>query len=381
MSDWLPDPDRPHVNIPYRDLKVMITLARVLRRISRTPAWEEVISPGLPTTARFDPGHEAVMMGYDFHLTPQGPGLIEVNTNAGGGLMAYCAQNPCFPAGPRFPDAIHDPNDRHQDRLLNTFAQEISCFSQGLKRWPDTMVILDEAPERQFLYPEMCAFATLFRQRGSEVLIVGPEALEMGVEGVFHQGRRVEMIYNRHCDFYLESDVLAGLAAAWLNQQVCVTPNPRQYGMLADKRRLIAWSDPLVLQRLGLTQEEIAFMTRLVPKTRFLADLDKNRVWAERNQWVFKPSIGFGSRGVLLGNKISRTRFNELDPAWTLVQQYIPPSMTDVAGQLMKTDIRLFFYRDQLLGVAARVYRGQVTNFQLPGNGFVPVRIIPPHKF
>ena len=43
-----------------------------------------VVFPKLPKIACIDPGHDALMMGYDFHWTEQGPKLIEVNTNAGG---------------------------------------------------------------------------------------------------------------------------------------------------------------------------------------------------------------------------------------------------------------------------------------------------------
>ncbi|MBF0126038.1 MAG: hypothetical protein HQM02_02400 [Magnetococcales bacterium] len=376
MSDWRPDPNQTFVPMSRRDLMEMLRLARTVRRFSRSAFYQEAIRPVTPESARVDPGHEAVMMGYDFHLTPNGPRLIEVNTNAGGGLMAYRAWQPCFPPGPCFPDAIYDPRERGQARLLQTFAREFALFTGGSASRPGLLVILDEAPEKQFLYPEMRAFATLLTQWGSETLIAAPEALEMGPRGVFHQGRRVEMIYNRHCDFYLESPQLAGLALAWSHRRVCLTPNPRQYGLLADKRRMILWSDPVFLRQAGLPDREIDLLTRIVPTTRFLASLDQEQVWASRNQWVFKPGVGFGSRGVLLGNKISRVRFNDLDPAITLAQRYIPPSQTVLGAQTMKTDIRLYCYRDQPLGVAARVYRGQVTNFQMPGNGFLPVRLI-----
>ncbi|MBF0428113.1 MAG: hypothetical protein HQL94_04260 [Magnetococcales bacterium] len=372
MSDWRPDLNRPHVIIPRRDVDTMIRLARTLRRL----ALRDILPLEMPETARLDPNHEAVMMGYDFHLTAHGPRLIEVNTNAGGALMAYCAQNPCFPPGPSFPDAIYNPDDRRQIRLLRTFATEMACFSGNPAARPRLIVLLDDAPEKQFLYPEMRAFATLLTQWGSECRIASPEALEKRPDGLFHQGCRVEMIYNRHCDFYLETKPLAEIKSAWLARQVCLSPNPRQYGLLADKRRMIAWSDPATLAQLGLSPKEIALLIATIPKTFLLGSLELKRVWTERNQWVFKPFSGFGSRGVLLGTKISRTRFNELDPLATLAQHYIPPSLTDMGyEQPLKTDIRLFFYGNHPLGVAARVYRGQVTNFQMAGNGFCPVRI------
>lgn len=38
--------------------------------------------------------------------------------------------------------------------------------------------------------------------------------------------------------------------------------------------------------------------------------------------------------------------------------------------------LRLFAYRNRLLGVGARLYRGQVTNLRTPGGGYAPVRIV-----
>ncbi|MBF0180745.1 MAG: hypothetical protein HQM03_12050 [Magnetococcales bacterium] len=366
----------PCVTVSPGALRAMIRLARALRGLSLTPGWREAIRAETPASFLTDPGNEAVMMGYDFHLTPNGPRLIEVNTNAGGGLMAHRALAPDFPPGPEFPEGSFDPGQRHQRELLATFGEEMALFSGGAILKPSLLVILDEAPEEQFLYPEMRAFAALLTAWGCETVIADPAALEMNETGVFLQSRRVEMIYNRHCDFYLESAALAGLAAAWRNRRVCLSPNPRQYGLLADKRRMILWSDAEALANLGLSAPAIAFLTRHVPKTRLLATLDPAQAWRERNQSVFKPIVGFGSKGVLLGAKISRVRFNELDPATTLVQQFIPPSLTRVGETTLKTDIRLFFYRDRPLGVAARVYQGQVTNFRLPGNGFLSVRVM-----
>ena len=82
------------------------------------------------------------------------------------------------------------------------------------------------------------------------------------------------------------------------------------------------------------------------------------------------------TEGVLLGEKISRKRFDELPASSTLVQELVPPSMTAVPDhEPMKTDLRLYAYRDQILGVTARLYRGQVTNLRTPGGGFARVKL------
>ncbi len=107
-----------------------------------------------------------------------------------------------------------------------------------------------------------------------------------------------------------------------------------------------------------------------------MSELGPKQVWARRKELVFKPVSRFGSRGVLVGRKISRSRFDEQDPQDILVQKLVPPSLTGAGEQAMKTDFRLYVYRDRVLGVAARLYQGQVTNLRTPGGGFAPVRLV-----
>jgi hypothetical protein len=41
--------------------------------------------------------------------------------------------------------------------------------------------------------------------------------------------------------------------------------------------------------------------------------------------------------------------------------------------QVLKFDLRNYAYDGAVLGVAARLYQGQTTNFRTPGGGFAPV--------
>lgn len=370
MNDSQSILSRAVVEVSRRELRPMLQLVRLIDRLGREAAYRQLVYPQVPTTARFDPGHDAVMMCYDFHLTADGPRLIEVNTNAGGGLFAALAHAPDSPASP---DVLRPALRK---RLLQTFAKEMQQFSGGAKVRPTRLVIVDDAPQEQFLYPEMQAFVELFKAWGVPAAIVPPEQLQASASGVFYQEAQVDMIYNRHCDFYLESEAMAGVRDAYLAGKVCLTPNPHAYGLLADKRRMILWSDPLVHQTLGLSSVECDLLTAVVPKSFLLEAADSEQVWQERKTWVFKPVDSFGSRGVLLGNKISRTRFEQLPLATTLVQQLVLPAQTEVAGfEPMKTDLRLYAYRGRSLGLAARLYRGQVTNLRTEGGGFAPVRL------
>lgn len=370
MPDYRQSISTCPVDLPRPALGRMIRLVRALYRLASLPAYRAGVLSQVPETARFDPGHDAVMMGYDFHLQNDRPQLIEVNTNAGGALLALLAH---FPSAALAREQL--PN-RLRREFLAAFAEEMHRFSRGAAGRPEHIAIVDEAPETQFLYGEMQAFAEMFRDWGVAVTIADPASLTAGPQGVWAGGRRVDLIYNRHCDFYLEGPPMAGIRAAYLAGAVCLTPNPFVYGLLADKRRLPLWSDPVALAALGVAPADLYLLREAVPESRLLAEADREELWSGRAGWVFKPVSRFGSRGVLLGGKISRTRFDTLDPADTLVQRLVPPSVSPPCGErpAMKTDFRLFVYRTRVLGVTARLYQGQVTNLRTPGGGFAPVR-------
>lgn len=355
--------------LPYTALVKMRRLVSLLYRLARQPAYLEALREDLPETARFDPGHDAVMMGYDFHLDPAGPRLIEVNTNAGGAIYAYRA---AFPeATPDRPLPGHFPR-----RFLESFHQDFRRFAGPSGPPLQRLVILDEQPQEQHLYPEMVFFRDFFRSRGLQADICDPTELQAGADGVRLGGQRVEMIYNRHCDFYLEQPAMAGIRAAYLARTVCLSPNPRAYGLLADKHRLADWCDDRFLNSVGVSTRGRALLRELVPHSELLAGQDLDQVWSQRNQLVFKPLTLFGGKGVLIGKSMSRKRFAELDPRATLVQELVKPSLSDGgADGEMKTDYRLFVYRNRLLGVSARLFQGQLTNLRTPGGGFARVDI------
>ncbi|MDX9709504.1 MAG: hypothetical protein RBT64_08095 [Trichloromonas sp.] len=355
--------------LPRRSFRRMAQLVQCLYRLSRDPAYRAEILPKVPEIARFDPGHDALMMGYDFHQTAAGPRLIEVNTNAGGWLPALLA---CHG------EAVLNPGKlppRAGARLLGPFREEFLAWNGGRPRLPTGLAIIDEEPNAQFLYGEMAYCRELLEETWKiPVALVDAAELAADDEGVRHAGKQIELIYNRHCDFYLEAPALAGLRAAYRAGKVCLSPNPFAYGLLADKRRLALWSDGEALAELGLAAADRRLLTELVPTSRLLGDLDRENLWREKKDWVFKPVARFGSQGVLLGAKITRGRFGLLDPKETLVQRHVSPSRTEKDGHPeMKTDFRLYAYRDRVLGVTARLYRGQVTSLRTPGGGFAPV--------
>ncbi len=357
-------------HLPHQDLRQMLRLVRLLFRLGQSTAYRSRVFPELPDIAKFDPGHAALMMGYDFHLTANGPRLIEVNTNAGGGYIAWLSEQLAGKVSPLY------LSNRFQQRLLQSYLQEWRDFSGGdepLKR----VVVVDEDLEQQALLPEMVGCCNWLEQHGIKADVASPAELQVRSGGVYLHDEKIDLIYNRHCDFFLETNLLSELKLAYLAGHVCLSPNPFAYGLLADKRRMILWSDPVALKSLELPHQERALLLEMVPPSFLLAEQDQDDVWSRRKKLIFKPVTRFGGRGVLMGKGITRKRFADLDSATTLVQEVVAPSVeTSASGVEFKMDLRLFVYRDHLLGVGARLYQGQVTNLRTEGGGFAPVRIV-----
>ncbi|MEA3363858.1 MAG: hypothetical protein U9Q61_11405 [Thermodesulfobacteriota bacterium] len=356
--------------LPHRDLRHMLRLVRLLFRLSQSDTYQRQVSLELPEIARFDPGHAALMMGYDFHLTANGSRLIEVNTNAGGGYIAWLSE---LLAGKVSPAYL---SNRFQQRLLQSYLQEWRDFSGGdqpLKR----VVVIDEDLEHQPLLPEMVGCCDWLCQHGIDAQTASPEQLQVRSGGVYLHDKKVDLIYNRHCDFYLETPLMSELKSAYLAGSVCLSPNPFAYGLLADKRRMVLWSDPEALEKLELTSPDRQLLLEMVPPSFLLSEQNRDVIWSRRKKLIFKPVTRFASRGVLMGKGITKKRFAELDPETTLVQDVVAPSVeTSETGEEYKMDLRLFVYRDHLIGVGARLYQGQVTNLRTEGGGFAPVRIV-----
>ncbi len=381
-----------HARIPYAGSTVIGLEAphfaaiqrtvRLLFALARSASHQAALAPLADEVARHEPGNFGVFMGYDFHLTPAGPRLIEMNTNAGGALLnglhtaALCdpAKLACVCSD------LLSVDDLERD-LVETFRAEFAAAlatrgaadeREPLKR----VAIVDDAPSQQFLAPEFELFRELFANEGIEARIADTRELSATASGGLALGDwPVQLVYLRDTDFALATERTRVLRAAYLANAVVVTPSPREHFLLADKRRLAIFSSPEKLAALGVAEDDARFLAEVVPETRLLAELDPELAWSERARWVFKPAAAFGSRAVYRGDKISRKKFAEIvaEPGY-VAQRHAPPGLVGVetseGPREMKFDVRAYAYRDRVLLLGARVYDGQVTNLRSPGGGF-----------
>lgn len=340
--------------------------------LARAPDIARAASHGRSSTAA-----HGVFFGYDFHWNGEQLGLIEINTNAGGALLNAAlarAQHACCAAVSHWlPTA--DEVDQFERKILAMFEREWRL--SGRDRALRTIAIVDHAPSEQYLYPEFLLFSRLFRRHGLEVTIADPSELRWHGGQLWHGTVAIDLVYNRLCDFYLEDNSSCALRSAYQHDGVVLTPHPRAHALYADKRNLVWLSDEATLRDAGVDAETRELLLTHVPRTEVVSELNADRLWANRRHWFFKPFAGYGSRAAYRGDKLTRRVWDEIRTGGYVAQSLVAPGLRRLEeadrSEPMKFDLRAYAYEARVQWLAARLYRGQTTNFRTPGGGFAPV--------
>lgn len=284
------------------------------------------------------------MLGFDFHVSSNGPKLIEINTNAGGLATVFTF-------------AGHELIAKHiQILFLSALFKEYQLgrdyhsISQPLSY----VAIVDDHVTSQKLYPEMLKLAAIIEQGISshipvKAVVVSPEDLELREDGLYHDGNRVQFVYNRLTDFRLTEPSHSDLREAALKGLIVLSPHPAAYVRYADKRNLTKLVHPVV------------------PKTYLLSDKPLDE-WAKtKKNYVFKPPDSAASKGVYRGDKASQSKLQQLPPN-TIVQEYCPPGVSK--DDHTKFDVRVYTRDKDILGLASRHFSGQVMEMSSALSGF-----------
>lgn len=378
---------RPHlfsnsvVFVSEANLARMARMIAVLERVVRLPAYRERVLAYAPPVARHSPGAAGVFLGYDFHLGPAGPQLIEINSNAGGALLnarLLRAQRACCAPVARMMPAP-TPVDA---ALVAMFRKEWHLARADAAVRPlARIVIVDQRPAEQYLAPEFELFRLLFEANGIGAMVADPAELSFDGERLRCRGQVVDLVYNRLTDFALEEPQHAALRAAYLANAVVLTPHPQTHALFADKRNLAALGDDCWLREIGVNEDDRVLLSSSIPRTAEVLPAQAEAFWASRKQWFFKPVAGFGSKATYRGDKLTRRVFEEVSRGGYVAQAVVQPSvrrlLVDGVEQDFKVDLRNYVYRGAVQLVSARLYRGQTTNFRTPGGGFAAVFPVP----
>lgn len=326
-------------------------------------AYQDFYRQPLESLGLQDPGNNSILMSYDFHIDAEGqPKLIEINTNASFLLLGY----EMYRAKKIPPPISNFSLEEIRAMILN------ELHLQGKKIPCPRVSIVDENPGQQKLYVEFLAYDALFKSFGWDSRIQDYREVS--------KDRWPDFIYNRYTDFLLNDPSSADLREKFLSREVCLSPHPWEYFLLADKERLIDWSQPGFLEGMGLEKTQLETIRKMLPASHVLSTENKTEMWAQRKRYFFKPMRSFGSKMSYRGSSISHKHFEEFEADGMMAQEYVPPAektfATPEGPQSFKFDLRCYAYQGRLQLIVARLYQGQVTNLRTPGGGFACVKWI-----
>jgi hypothetical protein len=352
-----------------------------LERVIRLPGYQALALGRAPPIAQFAFGPVGAFMSYDFHLGPDGPRLIEINTNAGGALLNVAlagAQQACCEAM-AWAFESSAPARTPEQRFMDMFLRE--WHLQRGEATLKSLLVVDDDPGTQYLAPEFELFRQLFEQHGLRSQVADPRDLAWRDGALWHQGLAVDMIYNRLTDFHLSAPGHAAVRSAYEAGAVVLTPGPRAHALHADKRNLVPLSDDALLGEWGVSTADREELGKVVPRSWLVDARNADELWARRRSLFFKPAAGFGAKAAYRGDKLTRRVWGEILAGSYIAQALVPPTerLTQVEGipARLKFDVRAYAYEGEILLLAARLYAGQTTNFRTPGGGFAAVIVVP----
>lgn len=352
------------ISLPSSVLKQAQTAISLLFSMREKQSYKDHYKNLIAAKGLRDPGNKSIMMSYDFHIDEnQNLKLIEINTNAAFlilGHQLYQMKKQSLPVPDFSLQEIAD-NIRTELRL------------QDKEALPNLKIsIVDDKPEEQRLFVEFLVYNEFFKSLGWDSRIQDYRNLFQDFEPDF--------IYNRYTDFFLSEPTSEILREKFLNRSVCLSPNPYEYLLLADKQRLIDWVQPGFLESHGFVGEDLELLKTVLPQSYDLCQSNAEEIWTKRKKLFFKPKNAFGSKQSFRGSSISRKAFDELLKDDTIAQDFIPaPEQsfeTPEGPQNFKFDLRCYAYQGRLQLIVARLYQGQVTNLRTPYGGFGTVQFL-----
>jgi hypothetical protein len=353
----------------------MHAVIAAVERVVALPAWRETALQQVHDIVRHAPRAKGVFFGYDFHLNADGAHLIEINSNAGGAflndLLLQSQREVVMPG-------VAAAADNLEQVFLDMFRNEWRLErGDALLR---TVAIVDEHPQQQYLYPEFLLAQRMFERAGITALIADPAELEARADGLYCREHKVDLVYNRLTDFFLQQHT--ALSSAFQNSELAViTPHPWAYALYADKYNLTQFTSVNSLREMGAEAADIAVLQAGIPQTRRVLKEEYEQWWQQRKQWFFKPASGFGSRGTYRGANLTHRVFAEIMHGGYVAQRMALPGERAVCGEsaepaVLKSDVRCYVYDGQVQLIAARLYQGQTTNFRTVNGGFAQVHIV-----
>ncbi len=349
------------VQVPATLERDIHALIEVLLAARKDPLYRSQIAAQVGLPSKLQSEEQTSLACFDFYWTPEGIRLIEVNTNAAAWVLVELLRG------------YHNLDIPKFSSLYQGFQRE---WTSQFPTKPFTHVaIVDETPAEQKTWFEFLWIQALLREQGLTCEILAPEDLRFDLQTralVDAQGRAWPFVYNRFCDFLLETPSSQALRQAYEAGALCLRPSPHEYAYLSDKSRLVQWSSPA--WQAGFSATSRRLLETMIPPVEVMDVSQIERFWTARKGLFFKPASSYGGKSVYSGKRISRSVFARLVEMKALAQPLFQPAVwTSKSGKSFKYDLRIYVRGDRVVSTAARLFQGQVSNFQTPGGGFAPV--------
>ncbi|AFM11475.1 hypothetical protein [Turneriella parva] len=314
-----------------------------------------------------------IFNSYDFHISDNGPQLIEINTNAAGALLGLHAEKEMMQCCEGLPGYLSYPGFAFDSvKIVDMFRREFALRFPG--RPLGRVAIVDENPGEQFFYSEFVLVQQMLQSHGIDAVIVTPEALSIRENVAYANEIPLDFIYNRLTDFAFEQPSSATLKQIYEQGLATVSPNPAVHALYANKANLtLFWSDAAT----NMPQTDLATVRAHLPETVFVTAANADLLWSQKKEWFFKPLDGYGGKGVYRGDKLTTKVWQHIIAGNYIAQRYVAPRTRQVSGETsLKYDVRVYTYAGEILGLMARYYQGQTTNFRTEHGGLAGVLVM-----
>lgn len=333
------------LELPIQVLTQVQQFANIIYQIKDSNEYQRAI--GLPDNFQNWQDTPSLFSCFDFHYSKDsGLKLIEINTNASLYLplaMVYQVNK--------------DPNQQLDLASLLTDFQKSFKLEVG-----DGLSIMDLEPNKEGLFFEFLLIREWLSQQGVACNIIARNEFS---------NKAFKNIYNRLTDFYFSDAESAELKQAYYQEHSHqFSPNPREYFLMADKKRL----QPL---RKMLSQHAPEF-EHIIPETKQFSEFEsKDELWSKRKKYFFKPSDAYGGKAAFSGKSISKKAFEGIYDPNFIAQELCPAGKQKFdhgdESVEMKFDLRFYCFEGQINNFGARLYQGQTTNMKTPLGGLAAI--------
>jgi len=222
------------------------------------------------------------------------------------------------------------------------------------------------------------------KKYGFKVFITHLENLHYNNKIVTYKKHRISLIYRAellHRFWQYDYKIITPILAALKNNHVAMYNSTSAY-LCGTKNLFALWYEPW-FQKL-LTVQEIKTIKKYIPKTYGLNSsiLTKEQLINNKNQWVIKPTQGFGGTGVHIGCQLDSKKWQKIVEShyksrlW-IAQEFVPAkiytifnldtceqNITESKGFL---NISPWYINGKMAGISARYSKNLVINIKKGG--------------